>query len=74
MCLSKSILVSLALLLIWLFCHILICLRPFYFIIIPQILACFITRDRKDMKLEGKGDGEELRGVRGWETVKRIYL
>lgn len=60
MCISESILVYFDLFLTWLYCPILICLLPFYFIIIPQMLVCFITRDRKDIELEDKGGGEEL--------------
>ena len=34
---------------------------------------CFLIRDRRGVDLDGKWDGEELGGVKGWEMIIRIY-
>lgn len=49
---------SLVLFLVWLFSPILICFcfNLFYFY---SLGACFLTRDRKSVDLDGKGGGEE---------------
>ena len=35
--------------------------------------VCFLTRDRKGVDTDKRGDGEELGGVGGWETIIKIY-
>jgi hypothetical protein len=34
----------------------------------------FLTRNRKGVDLDGRGGGEELRGVKGRETAIRMYF
>ena len=67
---------TLALFLVCLCSPILICLFFIYhvalpFIIVPQMLVCFLRRYRKDVA--PKGDGYEQGGVEGGETIIRIY-
>lgn len=43
-----------------------------YFIIILQMPAYFLGRDRKGMDLDERGGREELAGAGGRETINRI--
>lgn len=47
-----------------LFCSISMCLFLFYLIMFYS-LQTFLTRDKKGVGLDGKGSGEELKGVEG---------
>ena len=44
-----------------------------FFIIIPQMLVCFIIKGKKDMDPDRREGREELGGVRGRKTVIRVY-
>jgi len=71
LCVSASLYVSyafsLALFLVWLFCHMPTCLFIYLLnlIIIPWMPVCFLTRGRKGVDTDKRGGGEELEGERG---------
>lgn len=53
-------------------------IRVFYLIIFCLIIhaleaCCFLTRDRTQVGLDGRGGGKEVGGVEGEENIIRIY-
>lgn len=42
-------------------------LTIFHFTIIPMMPVCFLRRNGKDVKPEGRGCGEKVRGWRKWK-------
>lgn len=53
-------------------------IRVFYLIIFCLIIhaleaCCFLTRDRMQVGLDGRGGGKEVGGVEGEENIIRIY-
>jgi hypothetical protein len=45
----------------------------YFIIMIPWKPVCLLVRDRKGEDPDGRGDGEELGGLQGQETVIRMY-
>ena len=76
MCVSLYLYVSctfsLAVIPVWLLCHIPMCFF-FYFIVIPEMPVCFLTRGKKNQDVGEKGKAEELGGIREVKIIFRIH-